>query len=86
MKKPQVKPQVMEPPLLLPIAKADGDCPVCRGPLVAVRTFDGFENIECLPSDQCFGCRRAGAPVERFGNGGGRNRDLFSTTPQEGQA
>jgi len=82
MSKPQVKPQAMAKPLL-PIAKAGGDCPACRGPLVAVRTFDGFENIECMACELCHGCRRAGAPVEQFGGAGGRHRSLFE---QEGEA
>ena len=32
-------------------------CPVCKGKLLAVPTFDGFENFECLNCDRCFGCR-----------------------------
>lgn len=35
-----------------------GPCPNCDGDLIAIPTFDGFENLECLPCDQCAGCRR----------------------------
>ena len=74
-------PQGAEP---LPIIAVEGkSCPKCNGPLVEVRTFDGWLNLECLPCDQCFGCRRDDASVEQFSNGGGRHRDLFG---QEGEA
>ena len=35
-------------------------CSSCDGSLLAVPTFDGFENFECMACDRCSGCR----PVE----------------------
>lgn len=34
-------------------------CSECGGVQVAVPTFDGYENFECLSCDRCSGCRRA---------------------------
>jgi len=36
-------------------------CTTCQGELIAITTFDGFENLECIRCDQCFGCRLAKA-------------------------
>ncbi len=33
-------------------------CLECQGTLLAVPTFDEFENFECQHCGKCFGCRR----------------------------
>ncbi len=33
-------------------------CPQCKGMLLAVPTFDGYENFECIPCDICTGCKK----------------------------
>ncbi len=33
-------------------------CESCEGRLIAIPTFDGFENLECISCDQCAGCRQ----------------------------
>ena len=33
-------------------------CPKCGGPLLAIPTFDGYENFECVRCDVCIGCRK----------------------------
>jgi len=33
-------------------------CQRCQGMLLAVSTFDGFENFECQTCGECSGCRR----------------------------
>lgn len=35
-------------------------CPECGGDQMAIPTFDGYENFECVACDRCSGCRRAG--------------------------
>lgn len=37
-------------------------CPQCQGKLLAVPTFDYFENFECMACDICTGCRKG--PVQ----------------------
>ena len=34
-------------------------CPHCSAQQIAVRTFDGFENLECFECGRCSGCRRS---------------------------
>jgi hypothetical protein len=47
-------------------------CQRCQSPLLAVPTFDGYENFECQNCGECFGCRRVGlasatvVPVQPF--------------------
>ena len=35
-------------------------CERCEGPQIAVRTFDHYENAECMPCGVCSGCRPIG--------------------------
>ena len=35
-------------------------CQRCQGPQMAVGTFDGFENFECMRCGVCSGCRPIG--------------------------
>lgn len=49
-------------PLLVAALKRSAglpDCDDCGRPLVAIPTFDGYENLECFTCDRCHGCRRA---------------------------
>lgn len=34
------------------------DCSECGGDQLAVPTFDGYENFECVSCGRCSGCRR----------------------------
>jgi hypothetical protein len=36
-------------------------CSACGAPMLAIPTFDGFENIECVPCDRWTGCRPVSA-------------------------
>lgn len=47
-------------PLLVSALKRSSDLPPCDcgRQLVAIPTFDGFENLECFQCDRCHGCRR----------------------------
>ena len=48
-----------KPALLAMLARSSnlGECPACGSALLAVPTFDGYENFECIPCDRCSGCR-----------------------------
>lgn len=49
-------------PALVAVLERSADlpkCSACGGDQVAVPTFDGYENFECVACDRCSGCRRA---------------------------
>jgi len=41
-------------------------CSVCGGPILAIPTFDNFENIECVPCDRWIGCRPVSASLATY--------------------